>query len=82
MNDKLNDIIAGEQQDSFTSDDELDNIGSLQRYVEDHDLEEYITEDEGTRVMLSYRNHTIALDSYGLGDFHTHGIDATLDPEI
>lgn len=29
MNGKLDDIIAGGQQDSFTSDDELDNIESL-----------------------------------------------------
>jgi hypothetical protein len=82
MNEELERIVNGEQPESFHTDDDLDNIESLHRYLDDHDLGAYVEDDEGTRATLKYAGHSIVLDSYGLGDFYSHAIDATVDPEV
>jgi hypothetical protein len=81
MNDELETIINGGQPEDFSTVDDLDNIESLHQYLDDHDLSDYVQDDDGTRAVLEYDGHIIVLDSYGLGDFYSHRIEATLDPD-
>lgn len=63
----------------FTTESDLDNIDSMRHFLEENDLEEFVKEDDGTAVVLEHPEYDfyVGLDSYGLGDFFTHGIGAS-----
>lgn len=64
---------------NFTSETDMDNIESMRHFIEENNLEDYVTEDDGTLVYLEHPDHEfyVALNSYGLGDFYTHGIETS-----
>lgn len=75
----FNTIEAGNETEldySFNSEKDMDNIESMSQFVEEHGLEEYITEDLGTLVILEHPeyNFKVSVTSEGLGDFFSHGI--------
>lgn len=68
----------GEDLDfSYESEDDLNNIEAMSRFIEENNLSDYIIEDYGTLVILKYEGYDsflVAITSEGLGDFFNHGI--------
>lgn len=66
---------AGASYD-FTTEQDMDNIASMHHFIEENDLGDFVHEDDGTLVILEHPDYDfkVALESYGLGDFFTHGI--------
>lgn len=85
MNTMAEEIFATIQNDpngasyDFTTEQDMDNIASMHHFIEEHDLGDFVKEDDGTLVILEHDDYDfcVALDSYGLGDFFTHGIGAS-----
>ena len=67
---------SGDLDYSYHSSNDMDNIESMHKFLENHDLTEYVDEDDGTLVYLKHPNYdfTVAVTSSGLGDFFSHGI--------
>lgn len=61
---------------SFTTEKDLNNIESMGYWIEENDLEELVTEDDGTLVFLldPETKTKFSVESYGQGDFFSHGI--------
>lgn len=74
----VRDDPAGASYD-FTTEKDMDNIESMHHFIEENDLGDFVKEDDGTFVILEHPDYDfeVALDSYGLGDFFTHGIGAS-----
>jgi hypothetical protein len=69
---------SGEKSYYFHTDEELDNIQSMQAFLDMVGVSENkITCDDGTQVFLSNGNVHLQLDSGGLGDFYSHEITVT-----
>ena len=60
----------------FTSEKDLNNIEAMQVWIEENGLEDFVVEDDGTLLFLEHPDYgfQVAVESYGLGDFFTHGI--------
>lgn len=74
-------VKAGQDPEySFITESDHDNIESMRLFIEENDLEDYVIEDDGTLVYLEHPDYDfqVALNSYGLGDFYTHGIGASI----
>ena len=63
---------------AFYTNYELDNIESMHEFIEENDLEAFVSDDDGTLVFLEHPDYEfeVALTSHGLGDFYSHGIYA------
>ena len=79
--DELFDSVADDPSGAaydFASEQDMDNIESMRHFIEENDLEDFVKEDDGTAVVLEHPEYGfyVGLDSYGLGDFFSHGIGA------
>lgn len=67
---------------NYSNGNDMDNIQSMSHFLEsipssfNYDIEE----NEGTRVVLSHPSYKykIRIDSYGLGDFFSHGFEVSV----
>lgn len=61
----------------FDTTDDLDNIQSMQLFLEHNNLHKNIINDDGTQVFLynGKSNEVVVLNSRGRGDFYSHAID-------
>lgn len=80
-NDLCEGILAGDESYQFHTDQDMDNIESMAFFIDENGLGDLIDIDDGTQVTLSYRGHVIVMNSHGLGDFYSHEILFTVDPE-
>lgn len=62
----------------FTTEEDLNNIQAMSRFVEENSLEGFIIEDEGTTALIALDGYDfkVALHSSGIGDCFTHVIEA------
>lgn len=74
--DMINELIANGTYD-FSTDEDLDNIESMQRFLDDAEAGDCVHDDAGTMVTLIVDEEWFRLDSYGLGDFYHHRIECT-----
>jgi len=60
---------------SFRTDEDLNNIEAMRVFLEEWDLTENVSEDDGTMVFLTHEEYDfeIVVESYGEGDFYSHG---------
>lgn len=81
----INEMFAAIEKDqteefefNFTSENDLDNIDAMGHFLEESGFEDYVSEDDGTMVFLSHDEYDfrVVIESFGLGDFYTHGISA------
>lgn len=70
-------------QYSFKTEQDYDNIESMRFWLDENSLEEYVIEDEGTLVILQdpSTNAEYVVESYGEGDFFSHGISVVYRTE-
>ncbi len=61
---------------SYHSDNDMDNIESMNKFLEENSLGDYISEYDGTMVFLKHPDYNFeaVVTSSGLGDFFSHGI--------
>lgn len=59
---------------------DMDNIESMQLFIECVGLENHIALNDGTQVTFYHPdfNYHIVIDSGGLGDFYSHGFEASI----
>jgi uncharacterized protein (DUF2141 family) len=68
----------------YTDGMSMDNNESLAYFVECVDIhEDSIEEDYGTQIILSHPSYEkrVVIDSGGIGDFYSHGIDCDWEEE-
>lgn len=83
MNDFVNEVFESFKNDksnelyySFKTEEDLNNIEAMRVFLEDHELENNVSEDDGTMVFLFHDDYDFKLivESFGEGDFFSHGI--------
>lgn len=63
-------------QFSFHTEEDLDNYESMALWLESNGLDDFVIEDEQSLVVLEHPDFDFQIDvqSYGEGDFYSHGI--------
>ena len=79
--------IAADKTEEFDfsyEGDDMDNNESMQFFLEDYDLGNYVYEDDGTHVILTHPDYDfpVVVVSEGNGDFFSHGIYVFYDPDV